>query len=69
MNKLLLNKGIYTKEVIAETAMAFVNLAEIKYCQDDSYHILTFENCRYGVSLTKKEFENYAVNLMVSKNG
>ena len=69
MNRLVLNKSLYKKETIDKAKIAFSHLTELEYSQNENYHILVFEKCHYDENLTKKEFENYVVNLMVSKNG
>lgn len=69
MNKLTLNKDIYTIEVIDLARIAFGHLSEIIYDSNEKYHILDFEKCEYAPEMTMNEFENYVVNLMVSRNG
>lgn len=68
MNKLILNKDIYTSKAIDMARIAFGHLSEIIYESNEKYHILTFEKCEYDTHITMNEFENYAVNLMVNKN-
>lgn len=68
MNRLFLSKDIYTSEFVEKGISAFSNLAEVKHEMDERYHILIFDNCYYDEELTKREFANYIVDLMVSKN-
>lgn len=69
MNRLTLNKDIYTIEAIDLARIAFAHLSQITYECNDIYHIFTFDKCEYDVQVTMNEFENYVVNLMVSRNG
>ena len=69
MNRLLLNKEIYNTETINKAQKDFKQLAVIEHEMDEVYHVLTFSECYHDEWLTKSEFENYVVNLMVSRNG
>lgn len=69
MNRLLLNKSIYSGVTIDKAIMAFRHLAVIKRAADGDYHVLTFDKCMHDIAITKAEFENYLINSMVSRNG
>lgn len=64
MNKLFLNKSIYTQKQILDTISAFSSLCNIKLCDDVAYFICEFYNCIYEIEETKKEFENYLIDLI-----
>lgn len=69
MSELLLNKEIYPIDAIAIAQRRYGALAKVRYGENNDYHILIFEKCYYDKELTMKEYENYVINLMVSKNG
>ena len=68
MSDLFLNKKVYSLEMINKASYDYKELAEITYRNNEPYHILSFKNCRYDEALTVKEYENYVIDLMVSRN-
>lgn len=69
MSELLLDKEIYPIGMIEKAIHAYEALSEIKYKNSEKYHILEFAKCRYDENLTMKEYENYVLDLLVSKEG
>lgn len=69
MSDLFLNKKVYSLEMINKASYDYKELAEINYRNNEQYHILNFRNCRYDEILTAREYENYVIDLMVSRNG
>ena len=65
MNKLFLSIEIYSREMVQATIAAFSEITEIEYLEEDGYYICTFEKVVYELSETKKEFENYLIDLSV----
>ncbi len=64
MNKLFLNKCMYPKITILTAIKAFSSLCSIKLFEQNKYYICEFNNCTYGMTETKKEFENYLIDLI-----
>lgn len=62
--KLELSRELYDEKVLSEGISAYRGLAKIYVDQDSSYWILAFDRCVYGFERTKKEFENYLIELM-----
>lgn len=62
MNKLLLNTDIYSVSNIKNTCIAYKEYADIEINKTDSYIELIFDNCKYDLDITIKEFENYLIN-------
>lgn len=69
MSKLWLNKEIYSIDDIIAANQMYSNLAIINCIEKEHYYFLSFENCYYAEELTMKEYENYLIDLMISKNG
>lgn len=69
MSDLFLNKKVYSLEMINKASHAYKELADINYTNNEQYHILSFKNCQYDELLTAREYENYVIDLMVSRNG
>lgn len=69
MSKIRLNKELYSIKDIEKAKQSYRNLAEISFMETDCYYILTFDDCYYDEDLTMKEYDNYVIDLMVSKNG
>lgn len=62
-NKLVLNKGLYSYSYIGQAIMVYKRLTDISVIEDEKYWICEFDNCKYGIDRTKKEFENYLIQL------
>ena len=63
MNELYLSKDIYSTYLIEQTIVAFSNLADISFYDNDNHNICVFKNCIYSLDQTIKEFENYLIDL------
>lgn len=63
MSNLNLSKDIYNKLMIDKSIVAFSELASIAVFENEKYYICLFTNCRYDIKKTKKEFENYLIDL------
>ncbi len=63
MSKLELSKEIYKYCDILNTIAEFREFADILVNQNDLYYILDFKSCRFDNIITKKEFENYLIDL------
>ncbi|MCB5440997.1 hypothetical protein G4946_09295 [Anaerostipes hadrus] len=57
-NKLVLNKELYSYSYIGQAIMVYKRLTDISVIEDEKYWICEFDNCKYGIDRTKKEFEN-----------
>ncbi len=68
MNKLELNREIYSIHNIERVAKAYENYAEIKIYSGDETVQVVFKNCKYDFKVTMKEFENYLINLENTKS-
>lgn len=69
MSELKLSKEIYSIVDINKANRSYKDLAEISYKETAKHYILLFNNCYYNSDLTKKEYENYLIDLMASRNG
>ena len=56
-NKLVLNKELYSYSYIGQAIMVYKRLTDISVIEDEKYWICEFDN------RTKKEFENYLIQL------
>ena len=65
-NELYLNKEIYDEKYIQIAIQAYQGLAEISYKLNACWWMCSFTATRYDIDLTKKEFENYLIALMLS---
>ncbi len=63
MNKLQLSLEIYTPENIEKVCMVYKNLAKTKVKKKRDTIEVIFTKCKYDVEITKKEFENYLINV------
>ena len=63
-HSLSLNALIYDQKRILQAVDAFKALASIHVYLKDEYFMCFFEKCKYDLSITKKEFENYVIDLM-----
>lgn len=63
MNKLFLNKNIFEEAMIKLSIKAFDSIARITLSQNKNYFICLFHECLYDIEETKKEFENYLIDL------
>lgn len=62
MAKLLLNKHIYSEKSVKEACTAYKELAHIHLRSEDPYFVLEFDQCKYDLETTIKDFENYVIN-------
>ena len=67
MNKLSLNKKIYSESAVKEAISAYSNLAIILMVDRGNYWECRFKKCRFSPSITMKEFENYLIGLSVQE--
>lgn len=63
MAKLLLNEYIYSEESIRKACLAYKELAHIDLKRERPYFELEFDQCKYDIETTIKEFENYVINV------
>ena len=63
MNKLFLNKNIFEEAMVKLSIKAFDSIAHITLSQNENYFICLFYKCLYDIEETKKEFENYLIDL------
>lgn len=63
MNKLFLRKLLYEEEYIKKAIIDYQNLTAIYLSEENTHFVCTFENCKYNVDLTIREFENYVIGL------
>ncbi len=64
MNELSLNKNYYSREHIIAAVTAFAGLCRVELSENEDYYVCVFSNCVYDVDVTKKEFENYLIDLI-----
>ncbi len=64
MNELFLNKNYYSREHIAAAVTAFAGLCRVELSETDDHYVCVFSKCTYDVDVTKKEFENYLIDLI-----
>lgn len=63
MNKRTLAKEIYEMTAIRRTIREFSALADISVCESREHYTCTFANCKYSITQTMQEFENYLIDL------
>lgn len=63
-HSLFLHTSIYDVECILQAVDAFQTLANIHIQPTEKYYICDFTKCVHDASVTKKEFENYIIDLM-----
>ena len=64
MNKLYLNKSLYSYKSVIMAIDAYSKLAELILGENDKEWIITLQNSKYEPVITLKEFENYAIGLV-----
>ena len=62
-SRLFLLKDFYSIDNVNDTRVAFSKLSNISVSEDEKYWICEFEDCKYGLEKTEKEFENYLIGL------
>lgn len=70
-NKLKLNKDIYLIDNIRYCIEQYSHVCDIAASDDNKYYICVFSNCKYDLSETINEFENYLIcysNMQVHHN-
>ncbi len=60
---------IYPLEIINIALLDYKDYADIGLIVESNTAIVSFSNCKYGDNLTAKEFGNYLIDLIGSKNG
>lgn len=65
---LILNKEMYSKEVILFAIKQYQELSMIKILDRGKYWECLFSNCCYNKKITMMEFENYLINIINVKN-
>ena len=68
-NSLLLNKEIYSRDVIQMSVAAFRSLADISVVEEDNYYHLRFEKCRTESLMILNEFRNYVLIATLKNTG
>lgn len=63
MNKLKLNKEIYSRNDIEATASAFEKIADFFIDEDSLNWVCAINNPKANVNRIKKEFENYLIGV------
>ena len=66
MKELKLNKDLYPLEFIKTAADTYHDLCTISVVERSPYYICLFSDCIYNEEITKKEFENYLIDLLNS---
>ena len=64
MNELFLFSEIYKQRQIEETIDAFSDLCSVDVVEYEDGFGCVFSDLRYDVEITKKEFENYLIDLI-----
>lgn len=67
MNKLYMNKSIYEIKFIRNAIKDYANIANIDILESDTYFEIIFRESIFDMSVTIKEFENYIISIMNSK--
>lgn len=62
-NELYLNQELYSEKMIREAIYVYKGLAKILVLKEEQYWVCKFDDCIYGLERTKKEFENYLIQL------
>ena len=68
MLNLKLSKAIYKEDAIHKAITAFSNISSISCFDVGNSYICSFSGCVEDEVLTSKEFENYLIDLLNSKN-
>ena len=68
MNNLKLSANIYDESMIIKAINDYSGISTINLSYTEKHYILIFENNKYDVEITKKEFENYVIDLMVAES-
>lgn len=63
MNNLELSKDVYEKSAIDRAVFDFSDLSEIFVHEKCDYYECSFADCKYSITQTIKEFENYLIDL------
>ena len=63
MTQLQLHKNIYRYTIIARAVRDYSELADIEVKETDFYWIVSFSLCRFDEEITRREFENYLIDL------
>ena len=63
MNKISLDKDIYSQKSIIKAIKDFNNICNISLLENENYFICCFEKCDYNVDKTIHEFCNYLIDL------
>ncbi len=64
MNKLYLNKSLYSYKSVLIAIEAYSELADFTLDENEHAWIITFQNSKYDPAITLKEFENYVIGLV-----
>ena len=64
-SKVMLYSGfsVYYKWAFQKAIIDYQNLTAIYLSEENTHFVCTFENCKYNVDLTIREFENYVIGL------
>lgn len=68
MNKLKLNSNIFSIIHVKKAITAYKDICKIDINEINNYIACEFKDCVYDLEETKKEFENYVINLMNTNN-
>lgn len=63
MSILVLKNDIYSYKNIEKAIYAYKGYATIRVKKNGNEIKLEFKHCKYGLDVTKKEFENYLIAL------
>lgn len=63
MNKLELNKEVYSLINIKNVSIIYKDYADMHIEDSGQYAIVYFDKCKYDCKTTMKEFENYLIGL------
>ena len=66
-NKLKLCSDIYDAQIINYAIEKYKEIAKISMILKDKYYICLFSDCKYDITETKYEFENFIIHASNSK--
>ena len=63
-NVLCIVKELYSKNAVLKAITDYQAISSIRLTENEHYYICSFNDCKYNLSETMKEFENYVIDLM-----
>lgn len=68
MNDLILDSMIYDLKTIQKAIKAYRPLCSISVHKSGNHTVCHFEQCKYGLEQTQKEFENHLIALINTRD-